>query len=421
LRDPPHGVCVSTATRASFDGQAGCAYVPAMRSARSLIRCVGLLLAIAPSLSALQVLGTSANPPTAPRPAAMKDPTSFPGWYPLLPGRVVTIPASPGAATVEDVVPVPTPFNHPVKHLIAAWNGGTLIEVEGDPYLAIHGGGHADYAGNEIAIFGPLTSDLPAWSLLSLPTPQALIDIAYPYNFDGTPNVSHTRDTLCFLDGMIYRALQAGIYSATNSWDTFDSFDVAAESWAPEATHPDVPTGGGVRGSAVADTNRGVIWMLRDGTGAQLKMFDPATNAWTEYASTYYTAIETTAAISASRDEIFLYEASVNPRQSLFNLRFPNLNPLTQGFTGTPPPTKCGLVWDEGRQVYAALGTGDRSLVYELDPVIQRWTTRQFVGPTEPQPQDGNGIFGRFQYVAQLRGYVYLGATDGSVYFYRSQ
>ena len=341
-------------------------------------------------------------------------------WWPAEPGTIVAIPAKQGAATVEDVVPVPTPFQRPVRNLIAAWNGGTLIYRGGRPYLAVHGGGHGDYAGNEIVIFGPLTASRPGWKLLSPPTPAASINLSQPYNFDQTPNVSHTRDSLCFLGDHIYRALQAGCYPGVTSYATFDSFHVDKQTWSPPGTHPDVPAGGGVRGSAVADPNREVIWVLRDGTAAKLKSFDPATNQWTTYLSTYTTLIETTAALAASRDELFLYENRSSPRQALFRLSMPDVNPTTAGFTGPTPPDKCGLTWDPGRNRYAALGTADRRKVYELNPATRSWTLRKFDGPIEPQPQDGHGIFGRFQYVPELHGYVYVGSTVGSVYFYRS-
>ncbi len=344
-----------------------------------------------------------------------------PRWYPAAPGEVVAIPARVGAATVEDVVPQPTPYGLPVKNLIAAWNGGALVERDGEPWLALHGGGHGDYGGNEVVVFGPLTAELPSWVLLSPPTPGPLIDTSAPYNLDGTPNVSHTRDTMCALDGVLYRAMQAGIFTATTSWDTFDSFDVATARWRPAGTHPDVPAGGGVRGSCVADTRDGVVWVLRDGINSRLRRFSPATNAWTLFDATYTVDIETTAAYSEERHELFLFESRTAPRHALFDLSDPDADPDTQGFAGDPPPDKCGLVWDAGRGVYAALGTDDRNLVRELDPVAKRWVPRVFTGPTEPVPADAVGIFGRFRYVRALRGYVYVGATDGAVYFYRSE
>jgi len=343
-----------------------------------------------------------------------------PEWYPTEPGTIVAIPVKPHARTVEDVVPQPTPFNKPVRNIIAAWNGGTLIYRAGQPYLAIHGGGHGDYAGNEVVVFGPLTEDRPHWQLLSPPTPQAQVNLNQPYNLDQTPNVSHTRDSLCYLNGSLYRALQAGCYPGVISYTTFDSFDVELGTWAPPGTHPNVPVGGGVRGSAVADTNRNIIWVLRDGSGSKLRHFDPATNTWTMHLSTYTTLIETTSAFAASRDEVFLYDNRTTPRHALFRLPYPNLNPTTAGFTGPTPPDKCGLTWDEGRKRYAALGMNDRRKVFELNPTLKVWTLRKFTGPVEPQPQDGHGIFGRFQYVPELNGYVYVGSTSGSVYFYRS-
>lgn len=302
--------------------------------------------------------------------------------------------------------------------LVRAWNGGVLASIGGRPYLLVHGGGHGDYAGNEIVSFGPLDVEGPQWRQVINSTPGSLVSFGEPYNLDGRPNVSHTRSTMAYLGGRFWKTPQAGPYPLVNATRTFDSFDMSGGRWAAAGAHPNSPSAGSVRGALLSDSARNLLWLVPDGTGARLSSFNPSSNAWTTYTPSVTTGNTRIAALSPSRDEIF---AHCDTHNALYSLSSPNSPPETTGFTGTNPGNGSGLVWDEGRQRYVALDPGlARNTVRELNPATKVWSTRTFTGTYEPNPDDAAGIFGRFQYVPALRGYIYVASTSGAVYFYRS-
>lgn len=348
-----------------------------------------------------------------------------PAWYPDSSGTVVAIPAQAGAATLDAVVPKPTPFNRPVSGHIGAWNGGVLLHREGLPYIATHGGGHGDYAGNEISIFGPLcgddAADTPAWQVLWGPTPEAEVAADQAWNLDGNPNISHTRDTMAVLGGSFFRLWQSGRYPGVSGHRDTMRFDLASLQWDAEGSHPDVASGGsgGIRGAVVADQSRGVLWVVHDGNSS-LVSYDPVAQQYTEHASSYTTSIEVTATLDPTRDHLLVWDGRDNPRWLRFDLADPDAPPVTEGFDGSFPPYKSGLEFDVARDRYVALSDADNlGVVHEMDPETLTWTERSFVGDVPP-PNNTQGHFGRFRYVPTMLGYIFVPSATGPVYFFRS-
>ena len=344
-----------------------------------------------------------------------------PSWLPQS-GTVVPIPALDGAATLAEVIPQPTPFNRPPSGHLTAWNGGVLLHLDGLPYLATHGGGHGDYAGNEINVFGPLCgdgSDMPSWRVLWGPTPEDEVQLDEAWNFDGNPNISHTRDTMAVLGDSFFRFWQSGPYPGVNASRDTLRFDVSTLAWDGEDVHPDVPSPGGVRGSVVADPSRGVVWIVSDGA-SQLVSYDPTTQAYTTHGASYTTLIEITAGLDSNRDQLLVWDGRDRPGHLLFDLANPDDDPVADGFSGAFPPYKSGIEFDPVRDRYVALGEGEQlDTVHELDPETRVWSTRTFDGDTFPS-HNSQGHFGRFRYVPELGGYVYVGRIDGPVFFFRS-
>src|SRR5688500_2675426 len=55
-----------------------------------------------------------------------------------------------------------------IKGLMAAWSGG-IYDTDRER-LVVWGGGHNDYAGNEVYAFGPLNAAAPKWQRLTDPS-----------------------------------------------------------------------------------------------------------------------------------------------------------------------------------------------------------------------------------------------------------
>lgn len=340
----------------------------------------------------------------------------MPTWAQIAVGTVAPIFGTNTPDAVQSTLTSYLGLGNPVN-LIRGWCGACLATIAGKPYLVIHGGGHGDYGGNEVLKFGPLDSNTPTWSVVSNPTPDAQVIAESAYNADGKPNVSHTRSLLAALGGRMYRAGQPGVWIAATAHSTTDSVDLSTGTWASSGTHANVSFGSSIRGSLTADPTRGVLWYVGDQI-ARLYKFDPVANSWTQYTPTWAAGNTLHSAYSQSRDEIC---AVYGGTTALYSLGSPTTAPVTTGFTGTAVGGDSGLTWDSVRGVYAGLDTsGTRNTIRELNPATKTWSVRTFTGTYETAPDDSNGIFGRFQYVPGAKGYIYIGSTSRSVYFYRS-
>lgn len=116
--------------------------------------------------------------------------------------------------------------------IVTAWGGGVLntvgithggVFIPGT-FLVIFGGGHGDYAGNELYAYGPLQADSPIWRRLIDPTIPAADDVP---RLGGYPVSRHTYDTLVYLPAQNKMLCigAPGYYhtgSALNIGDVFD-------------------------------------------------------------------------------------------------------------------------------------------------------------------------------------------------------
>ena len=354
--------------------------------------------------------------------AATLEAPQQPTWAQISVGTVAPISGTNTINAVQQTLTSYTGLGDP-ERIIRAWCGGCLATISGEQYLVIHGGGHSDYGGNEVLKFGPLSSNTPTWSVVSLPTPDAQVVQEAAYNDDGKPNISHTYGLLAAMNGRMYRLGQPGVWFQATAYSTIDSVDLATGVWAAQGTHTNTSiTDNGFRGVSLADPTRNVIWYISD-QFIRLHQFNPTENSWTRYAPTpsIGAGLYMSAAYCQSRDEVCASYGS-NGTTALFNLASPGSSAVTSGFTGTPAEEASGLTWDIGRSVYASLSHNlARNIIRELNPVTKTWSQRTFTGTYETAATDtGYGVNGRFQYVAALKGYIYVGRTTGSVYFYRS-
>src|SRR6267142_6178478 len=105
-----------------------------------------------------------------------------------------------------DILPPGTWYAFPTSHMevvnpnssgsvysvMMAWSGG-IYDSDRDQFI-IWGGGHTDYAGNEVYAFGPVTGLLPQWRRLTDPSAPAADNT--PYAPDGRPVSRHTYNLL---------------------------------------------------------------------------------------------------------------------------------------------------------------------------------------------------------------------------------
>src|SRR5574343_154153 len=141
----------------------------------------------------------------------------LPAWLSAMP---VHTWATPGINTLSSVDPALDPAVNPNYPGIAPWRGANGFESivtawsgavwdEANKRLLITGGGHADYAGNEVYAWSVVTAAFtrlnnPTGSIGNTGTLNDGLDATVPAYFDGRPRSAHTYNHLLMLDGVMW-------------------------------------------------------------------------------------------------------------------------------------------------------------------------------------------------------------------------
>ncbi len=336
---------------------------------------------------------------------------------------------------------------------IIPWSGGTVDDAQ--QRLIVWGGGHSDYAGNEVFVLN--LSGTPSWQLFTYPTtpvPYTADGLAWeglnPYyvmlNKGGTyqpgasPASRHTYNSLQYLPStnkMI--SFGGGVANAGYFSSEVWTLDMTAKTWTmvgpPFTQSPGYPT------TAYNPTNGHVVmhdksWTLFD--------YAPQTNTWTTLTTAYHVDDGTTAAIDPVHNVLVFVGAAGTTN----NTTYPSLPPTrtVQVFPLTAPYTmqtwtnsgcdltyrNAGLAWDSalglmvgypggGNQVYFLnAGPSPVSTPYGTVPSHQCIDVPISMNPSPVKgvdyPQDPEGIptgdnygvFGRFGYLPSLDAFVLM-------------
>jgi Dockerin type I domain len=324
----------------------------------------------------------------------------------LLPGHWLEVPNS----RLDALDPEDDPLLNPDWPIEAPWHGyeglpGIMNDWGSAVYdtlrhrLAVWGGGHSGYAGNEIYVFDVETLQ---WSRITNPTVDVSITGTTLYT-DGKPRSRETYNYLQYvpvLDRMvsfgggnlypccIYTLETAAFNFATLNWDT-----------TTYAARPD--SGSPFSSIAAVDDATGHVWFIGLGL-VTLQEFDPLANQWTTHAE----------------DELLLYRnGAIDPIRRKFvyfgggagtialSLNQPDVSPTlqpTSGDTAIEATEWPGFVYDPVRKV----------LVWTRIPADPSNTV-------VPTPRNPNGTNGRFRYVPSKDVYILVNNVSENVYFYR--
>jgi hypothetical protein len=302
---------------------------------------------------------------------------------------------------------------------ITAWSSAAL-----DPdssRLLLWGGGHADYAGNEVYAF-----DLSSlqWTRLSEPG-RADRERSDSYA-DGTPRARHTYDYLEFVPS-VKRLMSFGgaaLYPNGNaSTRRISEFDAATRGWVT-GRRVDVPAGGNMIGAhARFDPASGDVYFLA-GQRAALARYSPGEDRWRVGSEHTYVRVHATAAIDPQRRWFVLIGSGTDSPQALrWHLDRPgravDLRPVTSGDKEIERAYAPGFDFHPPSGLFVAwAGGGD---VYVLDPDGWKWRRRAPApsNRTVPGPQLSTGTYGRFRYVPALDLFVLMNGVKRNVFVYR--
>ena len=299
--------------------------------------------------------------------------------------------------------------------IMAAWSGGAYDSTR--DRLVIWGGGHHDYAGNEIYVFDVATL---GWSRLNDRSADVGGDEASGYYPDGTPRARHTYeyieyvpaiDRFCSFGGSaLFPSGQIGIANV-------DCFDFDALTWERKADTPSASIGA----VAAVDPKTGHVWMQGAGNGLPLAEYDPQGNGWTSHVKepSGWFGYGHTADIDASRDKLV---ALGGGEVVVWDLGQPATDPVrlqTTGATAIEQAGNPGVAYDPVSDRIVAWSGGAEVYTLNLDTSAWEVHPPAATNTVIPTAAATNGTYGRFRYVASRNVFIVVNAIDESVYFYK--
>ncbi len=209
-----------------------------------------------------------------------------------------TLPTWLASAAINEWVAVPNGTPSLAAGLVpavAGWMGSQKNMVEaycgaftdGSRFM-IHGGGHADYGGNEIGAID-LTSESPEWDLLIERTQVADLLGGSNYYADGRPTSRHTYYGMWYVPslnkmlrfnanmGLAYNGTPVGGSADVRTVD-IDAFNLATNLWEPAAYGP-MPMITGSETTMAQDPTSGDVYAWDGPGGNRIYKWTAATDS----------------------------------------------------------------------------------------------------------------------------------------------
>lgn len=332
----------------------------------------------------------------------------------LRPGYWVEIKDS----KLRDVGPAVSPGGNLAK-VVDAWSGAAL-DTKRDR-LMVWGGGHSNYAGNEVYAF-----DLHEFRWLRLSDPSPADDSKEAVYPDGQPRSRHTYDYLEYVPAWDRLVSFGGSGPWPRGGGEFtreiSEFDLAERRWVTGERAAVPPGGSMIAALAQVDPATGNVFFVPGARGAMLRL-DPVTGKWEGGWERSRLTAHATGAIDPERRllvAVGLGNRAGNRQALSWDLDRrgapTDLTELTQGDTEVERAIAPGFVYHPPtRRFVAWIGGTD---LYTLDPETWRWEKVPAAKDNEvdPGPQSPRGTYGRFQYVPRLDAFVLVNSVDQNVH-----
>ncbi len=334
-------------------------------------------------------------------------------WYMVPNSRLIEVapdPVPPGSTGVASV--------------IFSWSGGAY-DTKRDR-LIVWGGGHTNYAGNELYVFDISTLK---WQRLTNPATNFGGDETTGYYPDAQgkpdPQQPRSRHTYNYIEyvPVIDRFCSFGgaAFYLTGSTGTrnVDCFDFNTNRWEKRSVAPT----NGIGANAVYDPVTKHVWLQGTGYDYFLAEWDPVKNKWTQrtdpdeymrydYGKTMTIDTKRHKLVAVGGGEVYVWNLNARGKISRMTLK-------TTGATEIIAAQAPGLAYDPvSDKIVAWNGGAD---VYTLDMDTGVWT-KYPPAPTNtviPTAAAKVGTFGRFRYIPSKNAFIVVNDVNQNVYFYK--
>ncbi len=323
---------------------------------------------------------------------------------------------------LKNVAPSPVPPGSTgVKSVIVSWNGGVFDTKRNR--LVVWGGGHTNYAGNEIYAF-----DLNTLQWERLTEPSSLDgwtdgDVVYK---DGSPVSRHTYNYIEYIPPPYDKFFVGG--GSALYWDSgYDSntyyFDFDTNKW--ETLAEPILNDRKIGSIAVTDPATNKVWFHGAGNNSYLSVFDPEFQSWTarglKSAGPGFIPARWSAAIDPVRRKL----VAIGNDGRVFTWDLAQTGDITYQKLVTTGDTEIifedspGFAFDPVSEQFVAWAGG--ADIYTLNLETAKWTRipPAATNTTIPTNTPLTGTFGRFRYVPSKNVFICVNSVSENVYIYR--
>jgi len=302
--------------------------------------------------------------------------------------------------------------------VVTAWGGGAFDSSRRQ--LIVFGGGHNDYAGNEVYGFDIASG---AWQLLRPPTPMAQVRASVDEYADGTPVSRHTYDNFAYMPDraqlLVFGGSRYQDGSTTNVTWTLDSGGLV---WTRRSTFE---LGGLFYTGSDYDEATGHVFMRNEGG---LYTYDVASAEWSRLLDfgypPYYPRFSTSnyrrGVVVPGRRLFFMLggETADNAIDLLVwdidGARDASAEWITTGDASGVRVSGSGADYDRAGEAIVTWSGGGPDI---LDLGTKVW--RRGSGTGAPADQVQAGTYGRWRYVAYVNAFVLVNEPTENVWIYK--
>ncbi len=317
-------------------------------------------------------------------------------------------------------------LNTGVLAVMRGWSSGALDYRNNKLYVT--GGGHNDYAGNEVYSFDLATGQ---WTLETqpyvLPTAGDYAD-KYFYSEDPNniqPSQGHSYGRVQYCDE--FRSIVligTGTCGQNGSNEgphghSIAMLNVSTKKWSKKANQG---SNDSMIGAYTAIDAFGNIWLQTTQTDGRLSKYVPSTDTWTvynNYTNNWFTA-GPGCAIDTKRNRMFSIGTDYpsNNQNRYWDLNNPMTAPVTLNNTPSAMNVNAGqgLIYDPiGDRL---IGWNGGRTIYIMNCATLTWSTVTCTG-IDPGPPTGvgQGVYGRFRYVPAWHGIILATEMDKEPFF----
>jgi len=327
------------------------------------------------------------------------------------------IPGTAPATVRIGVQTYPAIGNTGPQSKIIAWCGLALDPRDSTVYMPA-GGGHNDYAGNEVDSI-KLSDDAPAWIERRASTPVAQITRNSNHYLDGRPTSRHSYYGVTFSQQRNRAMTFGGVcWGDGSSISSCDGFNPATNDWDPANTYPNAPQLAHPAAAVTADEKTGDVY-----TFLHFSVFcwNAASNTWRTlidgtspvYGDEAATACDTRRnrilIIGGLASEHYFYDIGTGAVQAV----------SFTGLAGQAMSNGNGLVYVPALDAYLLRTDDAGATIYRIDAQ----TLNVDIPPTrggDSVTAAFNHVYRRFLYAPQLGGVVYSPDYNSDLWFLRT-